>query len=64
MALTVASVFLIRWCSSSRISFCNLSAVFTFLGVDARLSKQNLGINACLLEQQAKAVVFRRQELL
>ena len=25
MAPTVASVFLMRWCSSSRISFCSLS---------------------------------------
>jgi hypothetical protein len=26
MALTVASVFFMRWCNSSRMSFCSLSA--------------------------------------
>jgi len=37
---------------------------FTLLGIDAGLSKQYLGIDTGLLQQQAKAVIFRSQEFL
>ena len=37
---------------------------FAFLGVDARLGEQNLGVDPGLLEQQPKAVIFRGQKLL
>ena len=37
---------------------------FALLGVDARLRKQYLGVDAGLLQQQAEAVVFRGQKFL
>ena len=36
----------------------------SLLGVDAGLRKQSLGVDAGLFEQQAKAVVLRRQDSL
>ena len=35
----------------------------TLFGVDAGLSKQDLGVNHGLFQQQAKAVVLRREEI-
>ena len=64
MALTVASVFLMRWCSSSRISFCSLSDASRSLGVDAGLREQRLGVDFRLRQQQPKADILRRQKLL
>ena len=58
MALTVASVFLMRWCNSSRISFCSLVGGLALLGIDPGLRKQGLGIDTRLLEQHAKADIF------
>src|ERR1700730_4896369 len=48
MALTVARVFLIRWCSSSRISFCSLSdASRSLASMPALASKPWALISAC-----------------
>ena len=63
MALTVASVFLMRWWSSSRISFCSFSAA-SRSGVDAGLGEQFLRVDLGLGEQQPKTDVFRREEVL
>jgi hypothetical protein len=48
MAPMVASVFLMRWCSSSRISFCGLSdASLSLASMPALASRLRVLISAC-----------------
>ena len=64
IALTVASVFLMRWCSSSRISFLQLVGGLALLGIDSGLRQQRLGVDAGLLQQHAQADIFGLQKFL
>ena len=59
----MAPTFLMRWCSSSRISLCSLSAASRSLAYAGR-GQQTLRIDLGLREQKPQADIFCRQFVL